>query len=231
MFLLANSDVIIPIIIISIFAIIAFCVYHFSQKLVITRALSKIPLKPVGSLRTNELTKVTGKALHVHEPLIAPLSKRKCVYYSIKIEQKKQSGKNSHWKTILREEEIQDFFIDCRGDYVIVQPQKEPRNFISYLVPDKKAASGTFNDPTPEFESLLRRYTIESTGLFGFNKHLRYKEGIIEVGETITVAGIAKWKELNEPIPEYPYSKIATLESSDKQKLMITDLPLVEKRL
>ena len=93
MFLLANSDVIIPIVIISIFAIIAFCVYYFSQKLVITRALSKIPLKPVGSLRTSELTKVTGKALHVHEPLIAPLSKRKCVYYSIKIEQKNSQVK------------------------------------------------------------------------------------------------------------------------------------------
>ena len=96
-------------------------------------------------------------------------------------------------------------------------------------MPDKKASSGTFNDPTPEFESLLRRYHIESTSFFGFNKQLRYKEGIIEVGETITVAGIAKWKELNEPIPEYPYSKIAALESSDKHKLMITDLPLVEK--
>lgn len=231
MFLLANTDFIIPIIFICGFAIVVFCTYYFSQKLVIKRALSKIPLKPVGSIRTNELTKITGKALHVHEPLIAPLSKRKCVYYSIKIEQKRQTGKSSHWKTILREEEIQDFFIDCRGDYVIVQPQKEPRNFISYLVPDKKASSGTFNDPTPEFESLLRRYNIESTGLFGFNKQLRYKEGIIEVGETITVAGIAKWKELSEPIPEYPYSKIATLESSDKQKLMITDLPLVEKSL
>lgn len=229
MFLIVNSDVIIPIIFICVFAIVGFCIYYFNPKLVIKRALSKIPLKPVGSLRTNELTKVTGKALHVQEPLIAPLSKRKCVYYSIIIEQQTHTGKSSHWKTILSKEEIQDFFIDCRGDYVIVQPKKQPKNFISYLVPDKKATSGTFNDPTPEFESLLRRYNIDSTTFFGFNKQLRYKEGIIEVGETITVAGIAKWKELNAPIPEYPYSKIATLESNDKQKLLITDLPLVEK--
>jgi len=53
---------------------------------------------------------------------------------------------------------------------------------------------------------------------------LRYEEGVIEIGERITVAGIAKWKTLNQPIPEYPYSKIATLDSFEKQKIIITDM-------
>ena len=71
----------------------------------------------------------------------------------------------------------------------------------------------------------MKHYRIDHTSLFGFNKRLRYQEGVIEIGEEITVAGIAKWKALSEPIPEYPYSKIATLESVDKQKIIITDLP------
>ena len=54
---------------------------------------------------------------------------------------------------------------------------------------------------------------------------MRYEEGVIEIGEPIVVAGTARWKSLNEPIPEYPYSKIAELESDAKQKLIITDLP------
>lgn len=221
-----DSNMYVPALIISIIGIVIFCIYYFSAKKVIIRTLSKIPNKPLGSIKPNELIKVTGKALHVKEPLIAPLSKRKCVFYAMKIEQKKSTGKSSYWKTLIDEQKFQEFFIDMKGEYVIIKPVENPRNYISYLVPDKNVSSGTFNDPTPEFESLLKGYHIESTNFFGFNKQLKYTEGIIEIGEVITVAGIAQWKQLNEPIPEYHYSKIATLESNDKQKLIITDLPL-----
>lgn len=218
---------IIPIIIVvCIAALIGFLVYYFGTKQVIIRKLKKINPKPIGSLKTNELSKITGKALHVTEPLIAPFSKRQCIFYTMKIEQKKSNGKNSYWKTIVKEEKFQDFFVERNGDYVIVQPTQHPKNYLSHLVVDKKQESGTFNDPTPEFEKLLHSYNIETTGFFGFNKSIKYTEGIIEIGERITVAGIAKWKTLNQPIEGYSYSKIAALVSSEKQKLLITDLPL-----
>ncbi|WP_204344338.1 hypothetical protein [Psychroserpens algicola] len=214
--------------IICAFAIIGYLAYYFNGKQVIIRTLSNIPHKPASSLKTNELSKVTGKALHVEEPLIAPYSGRKCVFYQIKIQQKVSSGKSSHWKTLVKEERFQDFFVDTNGDFVIVKPQEHPRNYICHLVKDEKQSSGTFNDPTAKFVALLKRYDIDAETYFGFNKRLRYYEGIIEIGERITVAGIAKWKSLSEPLPEYPYSKIATLESEGKQKLIITDLPEVQ---
>jgi hypothetical protein len=219
------STPVIIILIISAIAIIGFVAYYFNGKQVIIRTLSKIPHKPASSLKTNELSKVTGKALHVEAPLKAPFTERKCVFYQIIIEQKVSNGKSSHWKTLVKEEKFQDFFVDTNGDFVIVKPQELPRNYICHLVKDKEASSGTFDDPTPKFVNLLNRYNINPENYFGFNKRLRYKEGIIAVGERITVAGIAKWKSLNEPLPEYPYSKIATLESEGKQKLIITDLP------
>nr|WP_321243059.1 DUF4898 domain-containing protein [uncultured Psychroserpens sp.] len=218
---------IIIILVICAIAIIGFSAYYFNGKQVIIRTLSKIPTKPASSLKTNELSKVSGKALHVEAPLIAPYSGRKCVFYQIDIQKKVSNGKSSHWKTIVSEEKFQDFFVDTNGDFVIIKPQDIPRNYICHLVKDKETSSGTFNDPTPKFVALLRRYNIEPETYFGFNKTLRYKEGIIEIGERITVAGIAKWKSLSEPLPEYPYSKIATLESEGKQKLIITDLPEV----
>ena len=220
--------VIIIIAVISIIGAAVFLVYYFSAKQIIIRKLLKIPYKSLTSIRTNELVKVMGKTLHVEDPLIAPLSKRACIFYHIKIQQKKNSGKHSYWKTILDEEKFQDFFIENNGELAIIQPKQNPKNYKSYLVVDEKTSSGTFNDPTPEFEALLKTYNIDSTGLFGFNKPLRYTEGIIEVGERITVAGVAKWKTLNEPIPEYRYSKIITVESKDKQKLIITDLPVTD---
>ncbi|WP_144896025.1 hypothetical protein [Lutibacter sp. Hel_I_33_5] len=184
-----------------------------------------MPKKSIGSIRTNEFTKITGKALHVKEPLIAPYSKRKCIFYTIKIEQEKNSGKSSYWDTIVKEEKFQNFFIEQNGDYVMVKPIDFPKNFKSHLVIDKNTSSGTFNDPNPKFKALLDYYDIKSEGFLGFNKSLRFTEAIIEVGEQITVAGIAKWKSIKEPIEGYSYSKIAALEASDKQKIIITDLP------
>lgn len=178
-------------------------------------------------MRTNELSKVSGKALHVKDPLIAPYTNRKCVFYQIIIEQRVSTGKSSHWKTLVKEERFQDFFIDTKGDFVIVKPEDHPQNYICHLVKDKKQSSGSFNDPTPRLRRILESHQINPETIFGFNKKIRYQEGIIEIGEQITVAGIAKWKSLSEPMPEYPYSKIATLESDGKQKIIITDLPEV----
>ena len=222
---LLSIQFVLPIIIILAIGTIVFCVYYFSSKQILLRQLSKIRLKAIASLKSNEFIKIYGKALHVQEPLVAPLSKRKCIFYTIKIEKRVSSGKSSHWKTIVNEERIQDFFIEQNGSYAIIKPITNPKNYISHLVIDKKTASGSFNDPTPEFEALLKIFNIDSTNFFGFNKQLRYKEGIIEVGEKVTVAGIVKWKTLNEPIPEYSYSKIVALESDAKQKLIITDNP------
>ncbi len=218
-----NPAIIIVLAIIFIGTII-FLAYYFSRKQVIIRTLSKIQSKPASGLRTNELSKVSGKALHVKEPLLAPYSERKCVFYQIKIEQKVNSGKSSHWKTLVEEEKSQEFFVETNSDFVIVKPTDVPLNYITYLVKDKKQSSGTFNDPTPKFEALLRRYNIESQTFFGFNRQLRYREGIIEIGEQITVAGIAKWRSLSEPLPDYPYSKIAELTDDMNTKLIITDL-------
>ncbi|TGV00339.1 GIDE domain-containing protein [Flavivirga rizhaonensis] len=223
----------IPFIVISGLILFVFLVYYFSKKQIILRKLSKTRHRAISSLKANEFVKVHGKALHVKDPLIAPLSKRKCVFYTMRIEKKVSSGKSSYWKTIVDEEKTQDFFLEHNGSYVIIRPKSSPKNYKSFLVKDKKANSGVFNDPTSEFKELLRTYNIDSEGFFGLNKRLRYEEGIIEIGEKLTVAGIAKWKILNEPIPEYAYSKIVELISNEKEKIIITDHPnaLKESRI
>ena len=231
MILITSNElmIIIPIIVV-VFGLIAFLGYYFSAKQMVLRKLSKIPLKPATGLKTSELTKVTGKALHVKAPLIAPLSGRECEIKNKKKKKRVSNGKSSHWKTVIKEEKTQEFFINNNGDFVIVRPTQSPKNYISYLVKDKKTSSGTFNNPTPEFESLLRQYNIDPLNFLGFNKSLRYKEGVIEIGEQITVSGIAKWKTLNQPIPGYHYSKVAELVNQGKEKLIITDLPLKIKK-
>ncbi|WP_299673165.1 hypothetical protein [uncultured Tenacibaculum sp.] len=212
-------------IVIPLIILIIFLVNHYSNKEVLIRKLKEIPSSSVNNLKTNQLTKITGKALHVNEPLIAPFSKRKCVFYRIKIEQKKHNGNTPTWVTVAKEEKIEPFFLNKNGEFVMVQPSQDLKNFKAHLVVDKKHSTNTFNGASPEFQKLLDRYNIKSKAFLGFNKSLRYSEAIVEIGEEITVAGIGKWKTLNEPIEGYTYSKIATLESNDNQQLLITDLP------
>ncbi|WP_442265181.1 hypothetical protein ACSIGC_12655 [Tenacibaculum sp. ZS6-P6] len=212
-------------IVIPLIILIIFLVNHYSNKEVLIRKLKEIPSSSVNNLKTNQLTKITGKALHVNEPLIAPFSKRKCVFYRIKIEQKKHNGNTPTWVTVAKEEKIEPFFLNKNGEFVMVQPSQDLKNFKAHLVVDKKHSTNTFNGASPEFQKLLDRYNIKSKAFLGFNKSLRYSEAIVEIGEEITVAGIGKWKTLNEPIEGYMYSKIATLESNDNQQLLITDLP------
>lgn len=212
-------------IVIPLIILIIFLVNHYSNKEVLIRKLKEIPSSSVNNLKTNQLTKITGKALHVNEPLIAPFSKRKCVFYRIKIEQKKHNGNTPTWVTVAKEEKIEPFFLNKNGEFVMVQPSQDLKNFKAHLVVDKKHSTNTFNGASPEFQKLLDRYNIKSKAFLGFNKSLRYSEAIVEIGEEITVAGIGKWKTLNEPIEGYTYSKIAALESNYNQQLLITDLP------
>lgn len=219
-----TTNLIIALVVIGFITILFFSIYY-SDKQIIIRTLRKLPNKPYSGLKTNTFTKVTGKALSIENPLIAPYSNRPCVFYKIQIQQNKKSGKNNYWKTIVNEQKVQDFLLERNSDYVLVEPKENPKNYKSYLVIDKKTTSGTFNKPTPAFLKVLEKYNIKNKGYFGQNKSLRYTEAVIEIGEEITVAGIAKWKKITTPIAGYSYSKIAALENSNQQKIIITDLP------
>lgn len=229
-FLEDNEKIIIPISFVCIFILIVILANYFSEKQKVKRILTKLPNRKIISLRSKEFSRVTGTAKSIKEPFIAPLSKRKCVFYRIKIEQEKSNGKSSSWETLVDEERFQEFILDQNGEYVIVGLTQYPKNFLCHLVVDEKTSSRTFKKPMPEFESLLNHYNIKSKGFLGINKSLRYSEAIIELGEKITVAGKVKYRNLDVQIEGYNYSKIVELVSTDQQKIIITDLPNIKSK-
>jgi hypothetical protein len=54
---------------------------------------------------------------------------------------------------------------------------------------DGRYRSGTFDDATPELEAFLSRNGLSSQGFLGFNKRLRYREGVVEEGEQVVISG------------------------------------------
>ena len=205
-------------------SILVFSVF-FSEKRKLIRFLNKLPEKRIGSLKINELVKVTGEVLATEAPFIAPLSKNNCVYYSFKIEEQRKRGKNSYWKTIVKEEKIQDFFIEERGGLLMVLAGERAISVRRYIVLDAKKvlSSKILNSTSDDLEMILKAYNIDDKYI-NPRKKIRCSEEIIAINQRITVVGNTVWKTLKKPIQNYSYSKIMSLKSTEKQRLIITDV-------
>jgi hypothetical protein len=93
---------------------------------------------------------------------------------------------------------------------------------------DGKSASGTFDNPTEREQAFLDAHQTPGRGRF-FNHYLRYREAVIEVGETIAIFGAA----IREPDPTAPPAESyrgdaptrLRMTSSPRFPLLISDGP------
>jgi hypothetical protein len=223
-----STEFIIPALFVVGVATLIFLGIYFSSKHKILRELKKIRRKEIHSVRENEYVKIIGKAKHAGNPLIAPLSKRKCVYYNVQVEEK--SGK--HWRNIINDVQFQDFFVQAGTESAILNLRVQRDNTKRiHLVTDHSLNSGVFKNIDPEIERYLQQNGNKSSGFLGMNKTLRYKESIIELDEEIAVMGIGKWKTIDTPMDSYSDGRILTLIGSKEQKLLVTDEPKAMKRV
>jgi len=221
------SDNLIPILIIGLFLGAMVLSYLFSKEKRMLRELKKSQPVSIHRAKQNTYIKLVGKAIGGNNLLKAPISGRPCVYYNVLVEKKDDKS----WHKYAAEEQAQDFFLEVGSESAIIKPGLTHFEFkTTWFTFDHKDESGWFNDAKPHLEQFLKKQGKESVSLLGFNKTLRYREGIIEPNETIAVKGIAEWKTLNEPIEGFNYSKILTLKGTANQKLIITDHPEAVKK-
>ena len=194
---------------------------YFSKKAIVKRKLRKAVHKRISHFSSGETAKITGKVELVDEGLLSPLSNRKCAYYYVHVQQKVSSGKSSHWKTIIEEEATSKFIIRDGSHYAYINST----NIKSYILQDRKFSSGFLNDATDTLESYLREHGRKSENIFGLNKRLRYKEGVLEPGEEIAVLGTGEWKNASQiQLPE-TYSKVLVMSSIGNEPLYMSDDP------
>lgn len=193
----------------------------FSKKAVIKRKLKKATGKKISDFVSGDIAKVVGKVEFVGEPLIAPLSGRRCAHYYVLVEQKVSSGKSSHWKTLIEEEVVGTFVIrDGRHCAHI-----NSKNVKSYLVEDRRYSSGYAADATAVLEKYLNDHGQKSEGFFGMNKTIRYKEGVLEEGELIAAVGRGEWKNAEqEQLPDI-YDRVLVITSTEEEAVYLSDDP------
>jgi hypothetical protein len=200
--------------------------WYYSENATIRRQLRKARAKRIAELGDAELGKVVGSARHIDELLHAPLTGRPCVYFIAVVEEKRSTGKSSYWKTIVKEERSVAFVLEDASGCAIVDPTAA-RIAIDF---DGRSTSGTFDDPTDAEREFLARHGERGQGWI-FNRSLRYREAVIEDGETVAVLGAGT----REPDPDAPPTAAyrgdaptrLRLTSSRKYPLVISDDPSV----
>ena len=216
-----NSNTIIGIGFFAIIGIAFFINHFFSKKAIVRRKLKKSIPKRISTVTNGEIAKIVGKVEIIDKPLTAPLSGRKCAYYYVLIEQCVSSGKSSHWEKLIEEEVSGTFGI--RDDQYCAQI--DSKEIKSYIVQDRNFSSGLFADPPEEILGYLKQHDVETENLLGFNKSMRFQEGILEDGETIAVLGKGMWESVAHDQWSDNYGKVLKITSADKMPVYLSDDP------
>ncbi|GAA4276638.1 hypothetical protein [Aquimarina mytili] len=209
--------------------IIGGCIAMFiykQKRSIIRRTFRKIPEKNILLAKENEYIKVIGNTNPIDEPLIAPLSKRRCVYYQITVEQVGESGVNNrNTNVIIDEEKCINFSIESLESKAIVKTTSLEDSRMVHLKKDRKFTSDIWNGASDNLQTYLNSKGMKST-FFGLSKSMAYYESVIEIGEKIAVAGMAHWIESDHKLDQYS-SKNLCISGNKANKLLITNDPEV----
>ncbi len=159
----------------------------FNRDARIKRSIKRVPRVEIKDFSDGTIGRVVGQVRLIDETS-APMSGRPCAQYHLVIEQRRSSGRSSHWVTLVDEQRMVDFVVEDGSGRAVV----DTTGAKVAVVKDAKARSGTFNSATPELEALLARHGHDSTGFLGLNKTIRYQEGVIEEGEMVAVCGLGR---------------------------------------
>lgn len=162
--------------------------FFFSRSAVIKRRLRRSGRVPIKNFPDGGMAKIVGRLDYAGKPLKAPLTGRRCAQYVVEVEEQGDSGE---WHRLTKEEDRRDFFLDDGTGEALVKLQGAR----IAVTKDRKYRSGPFKDATPLLEGFLSSHSQKSTGLLGFNKRLRYQEGVLRKGEDVAVYGVGRWEK------------------------------------
>jgi hypothetical protein len=164
---------------------VLFSIWWFSEDVKIRRALKSTPTRAIATLQEGEVVRVTGRLRPAGDLLQAPLTGRPCAYYHVEVHESQKRGKSSSWVEIARELQRLDFeVVDSTGTALVRMDASQV-----LITRDAHSRSGLFDDATEAERAFLARCCQESTGFLGFNRALRYQEGVLEPDEMVTVLG------------------------------------------
>ena len=187
-------DGVVLVVVVGAIAVVAAIVLggYFQRGARLRRALRGAPRSAIAEVAEGAVVRVHG-TVTAGATIIAPLTGRSCVFYEAVVEERVSNGKSSSWRQRVREVRGVPFVIDDGTGRTLV----DPTNAEVDVHLDATLRSGFLDDPTPTEQAFLQRHAQAGQG-WVFNKQLRYREGVIEVGERIAAMG----RPVREPDPD-----------------------------
>jgi hypothetical protein len=206
-----------------LYSCVFFYKWFFGKAETIKRILKNVETKRIRDVVNGEVTKVAGEVRIIGKPLIAPLSKRECGYYYVLIEEHQRTGFSNNWSWVkIVEEEVAGNFLIKDGRHYARLNSKKVK---SHIVQDRNYSSGLFKDASDDLKQYLHDHGWNAVDLFGFNLSIRYKEGVLENGEMVTVMAKAEWQLASQFNLPQSYGKILAMNATDELSIYLSDDP------
>jgi len=155
--------------------------WYWSGTVRLRRALRGAKHVSIADAPEGAVVRLDGRVVE-GETLEAPLTGRRCVYYLAIIEEFEAGSTPDSWREIAREARGVRFAIEDGTGRAIVDPDGARVD----VELDRTLQSGSLEEPTAAQRAFLERQGVQLTG-WSFNKTLRYREGVFEIGEPIAV--------------------------------------------
>lgn len=114
------------------------------------------------------------------------------------------------------------FWVEDESGRALVEADVMPQ---VAMVVDAHFDSGFLGDPEAHIRAWMMSRGIETKGIL-FNKTLRYREGVLEGGETVAVLGEAHWERDPDPEAQHGYrmrAKKLVLRAPADGRLLLSD--------
>lgn len=154
------------------------------------RLLQRTSRTPLPQLEDGVPTKIVGRIVYGPDRLRAPLTGRTCTVWEIEIEEIVADRESIApvWQPFIVEQDARDFFVDYGGTRACVNTGAVRVT----AVKDARFWSGLLRDAPPDLEAYLSRHGERSKGRLGINRTIRYREGVLEAGERVSVLGVPR---------------------------------------
>ncbi len=149
------------------------------------RIIEDTPTSKIRSAAQGYLELVGHGYLMEGQPIISPLTGTTCTWYEFKVEERRQTGKNSEWKTVRKGISDELFLIKDETGQCIIDPEDA-----HVSVSSKDVWYGAQSTPArgPLSTSKKRGFF---TGIVVSNKY-RYTEKLLHSGESLYAIGLYK---------------------------------------
>lgn len=189
------------------------CACCLSDDAKIREILDKIEVVRSSEIRAGDSKFAVGRVVLTGKSLIAPVSKRPCVYYEVVCERyvthTDSEGKKTHrWEHFFTEINKCDFILADPSAQQFAYVPGSSFNMKIYSVEDAGGAEGGLgsgwakpeaSDSNPYLQAMLDRHGADGKGFFGMGggPEIRYREGCFCVNEQVAILGTATQSSMN----------------------------------